>query len=352
MVDRSMRTLLLLTLVAVAAVASRQAERPAQKLRSSVDLVGVDVTVLDGKGQPVLGLAQEDFTVVEAGRPLSIATVVPISGGASGAQPGRRESSGSGSMNNLFVVILDDLMLRFDAAALYRTKRVFREFVGRLSAGDDAAVLSTSGAPQHAVTFTSDKSKLVRAVDRLMPMSAQPAPDPSSTEPASGSLEPSELWKTRTSAALVRNAIQQLATIRESRKALVLISEGLPYDLLARGGIGAEVRRELMAMSEAGRAADIPVFAFDPGTWTIPLGYAQQNLRMLAEQTGGRLVPSTANLGASIDAMLEAQRNYYIVAFHPADNTRDSKHAFTVRVDRPGVTVRSRREYVVAPGTK
>ncbi len=252
-------------LIATAGLVPQQPEIPAQQLRSSVDLVRVNVTVVDGNGQPVPGLGPEDFAVFENGRTLSIAAVIPVFRAAGRAARERQATSPAAATKNLYVVILDDLMLRFDGGALFRTKRVFREFVSQLSAGDDVAVLATSGASRHAVTFTSDKATLLHAIDRLMPMSAQPPRSSESTEPPSGSLEPSELWKTRTSAAVLKHAIQELRNVADARKAVVLISEGLPYELLTRGGIGSEMRRELTEIIETGRAAGVPVFALIRG---------------------------------------------------------------------------------------
>jgi len=47
-------------------------------LRVGVDVVQVDVSVLDDKRRPVVGLTAADFTVLEDGRPRPVTVFTPV----------------------------------------------------------------------------------------------------------------------------------------------------------------------------------------------------------------------------------------------------------------------------------
>ena len=68
----------------VLAVSTARAQDQTPRFRSGVDVTSVDVTVLDERGHPILGLKPEDFTVRLDGAMSAAA----VSGGAA-VRPGR-----------------------------------------------------------------------------------------------------------------------------------------------------------------------------------------------------------------------------------------------------------------------
>src|SRR6187551_3781070 len=70
MQTRVLASLIVLVLAAPAFVGGQQAPT----FRSSVNLILVDVTVRDGKGQPIRNLTAADFEILENGKPQSIVT--------------------------------------------------------------------------------------------------------------------------------------------------------------------------------------------------------------------------------------------------------------------------------------
>ena len=64
-----------LTTVALALAFLLQAATPVQRFKSSVDVVQVDVSAIDGNGQPVTGLTAADFELRVDGRPRQITSV-------------------------------------------------------------------------------------------------------------------------------------------------------------------------------------------------------------------------------------------------------------------------------------
>ena len=74
------------------AVAAAQEPRDVPTFASKVDLVTVDAVVQDGKGRPVRGLTADDFTLLEDGKPQTIASfeAFDLGGCARGTRRGRR----------------------------------------------------------------------------------------------------------------------------------------------------------------------------------------------------------------------------------------------------------------------
>jgi Ca-activated chloride channel family protein len=69
----------------------------------------------------------------------------------------------------------------------------------------------------------------------------------------------------------------------------------------------------------------------------------------LAEETGGTVVSllPTDNLGNSLRSALDQFRSAYVLTYTPSDVERAGDHRLEVRVNRPDLTVRARRGYVV-----
>lgn len=77
----------------------------------------------------------------------------------------------------------------------------------------------------------------------------------------------------------------------------------------------------------------------------------QSLLRRTAETTGGAYwtVSRHADLAASFHAVQQAVAASYLLAYEPAGVRRGGRHALDVQVRRPGLHVRARQEYFVAP---
>ena len=138
--------------IAIGAIAVIAVQRPAlraQTFRSTTDLVNVTATVLDKRGVPVFGLAQQDFTLFEDGKPqgitfftaeqqpISVAIVVDT----------------SGSM----VDKIDDV------------RDAVQHFVDRLAPADEVALLRFSTDVELLIEFGDSRDRARRAIDRLRP---------------------------------------------------------------------------------------------------------------------------------------------------------------------------------------
>ena len=176
------------------------------------------------------------------------------------------------------------------------------------------------------------------------------------------------------------------------RKSIILFSDGIQLftpgtgPTMHRGGVGASptpmendvevteaLRRLIDRANRAGtvlytmqatglqpRALDAPdrvssgpladlvthVGAIGGRDWSLNI--TQQGLAYLADKTGGLAYENGNDLGWALDRMLEDQKGYYLLGFHPPEGLLQDKHralyfhGITVKVKRAGLHVRSR----------
>ncbi len=69
----------------------------------------------------------------------------------------------------LILIVLDDIQVSFTAGRMATVKSVARRAVGRLGPADLAGVMTTSGRLGGQAEFTTDKSRLLDAIERFVP---------------------------------------------------------------------------------------------------------------------------------------------------------------------------------------
>jgi VWFA-related protein len=156
------------------------AQAPAQTAGQDEDvvtiksqLVNIDVVVKDGKGRYVTDLKAEDFAVVENGVPQKVVFFdPPLSGASEGSATNQAEAAArevararASQPRNIVSLVLDGntTELANMKQAIAGAARYIRE---RVSDADRVAVFSVSNGLQLLQPFTSDKGRLVAAVER------------------------------------------------------------------------------------------------------------------------------------------------------------------------------------------
>ena len=167
------------SLLAVCLVFAMQQAPPRPTFKSGVTLIEVDVVVTDRSGRPVRGLSKDEFTIAEDGMPVDIATfsAIDLPEAPRDAPIPPADRSGSSHASNdqpqdgrVVLIILDDGLVSLSAARMATVKSIGRRAVERLGPSDLAAVVTTSGRPG-AQEFTTEKWRLLAAVDRFVPRS-------------------------------------------------------------------------------------------------------------------------------------------------------------------------------------
>jgi VWFA-related protein len=159
---------------------------PKPTFKSGVAAVEVDVVVTDGSGRPVRGLTKDDFTITEDARPVEVAmfSAIDLPEAPSGATMPSADRSGSAHASNdqsqdgrIILIVLDDGLVTLSAARMATVKSIARHAVERLGPSDLAAVITTSGKRSGQAEFTTEKWRLLEAIDRYVPQSENDPPE-------------------------------------------------------------------------------------------------------------------------------------------------------------------------------
>jgi VWFA-related protein len=387
-----MRHVLVLLLLVVLASPATSGQAPARQsvFRGGVELVQIDVSVLDGKRQPVTGLTASDFTVLENGvpRPIRAFTAVDLPARAPAAPPWAHDAAPDvatnavGDQDGRIVIILLDRTIPPQGPSL-TARRTAVAIINALGPDDLAAVVSTSGGvPQN---LTADKARLVQAVSQrdwstAISKEAEDIPTMGKQDPLSDGRCLCGLCVldqvTRISDA-VRGAPRR-------RKVLFFIGSSLIVQVGARApnadvGCDRLVRDARIAMLDSLSVSNLTVHSLDPAgitnvaPWvragkpggqmpgapearlqemrdnTTELLSHQESLHVLPDFTGGRTVINTNAPEEQVPGIVRESNVYYEVGFEPQAPGGAPRRSIEVKVARKGVSVHTQRQYIVPP---
>jgi VWFA-related protein len=151
----------------------RQEHHDIPTFKSQVELVTVDAVVLDGKGQPVRGLTAQDFTLLEDGKPQTIASFEAFDLGANTVAVGEKALPGPvatnlrrGRTGASFVLLVDDLSLAPERADAVRGA-VRRFLADGVRDGDEVILATTSGETWWSGRMPDDREDLLAVADHV-----------------------------------------------------------------------------------------------------------------------------------------------------------------------------------------
>lgn len=269
------------------------AERPRAvqpQFSSGVTQVEIYATVTDATGAPVKGLQREDFTVLEDQRPQTVTTFV------SGNFPAS-------------VALAIDRSVSMKGAPLTIARTAGRVFVASLKPEDRVMLISISGDVEVLAPLSTDRQAISTALDTLDPWSTTSLHD-----------------------ALIRSL--DLLEDEAGRRAIVVLSDGVDRYSTAREG----------DVLQRARRSDVLLYPIAIGR-TRPAFFAE-----LASVTGGRSfhLRTPEALQATLQTIAADLGAQYLLGYAPAprpDEAAGAWRSITVRVDRPGVSVRARSGY-------
>lgn len=375
------------------------AQMPPITFRTEINYVEVDAVVRDAKGEFVGGLTKEDFQILEDGKPQQVTAFslvnIPVERDdrplflARQVEPDVYANVGR-SDGRLYVIVLDDV--HTDFRRTIRVRRSARQFIERnLGSNDMAAVVLVSGRTSQ--DFTSNRRLLAEAVDeflgrRLRSSTLEMMDEYSRTrdirqvgDPLRDPAEFERSYNARSLLSTLKNLADWLAGIHGRRKAVVLISEGVDYNIYdfmnnADASTIVESTRDVIASATR---ANVQLYTIDPRGLTAmgdeqmelqaifsddpavsnlgvsslygELRLAQDSLRVLAEETGGFATVNANDFERAFPRIVEENSTYYVLGYYPSNDKRDGRYRkIDVRVARPGVEVRARKGYVAPRG--
>jgi VWFA-related protein len=368
--------------------------------RVEVNYVEVDAIVVDRRGEFVPDLQQSDFQVLEDGKPQAIKSFglvrIPLERLEAPLFVTRPiepdvQSNVRPFDGRVYLIVLDGLHTSAQNTTLVRAaaKKFIETSIG---ANDVAAVVSIQGMASQ--DFTSNKRLLLAAVDKFIGNSLESATLNRMNEynnrnrqagGIQGSLvDPEEAHRAYNASATL-DSIHRLSDfmsgVRGRRKAVVMFSEGIGYDMtdIFANTSASQVILDTQAAIAAATRANVSVYAIDPrGLTTLagmdagapsppmdadpalklgPLGMQEEvrrqndSLRVISEETGGFASINSNDFAGAFDRIQRDNSSYYVLGYYPANERRDGRfRKIEVRVNRPGVEVRYRKGYVAPVG--
>jgi VWFA-related protein len=374
--------------------------------RSGINYVRVDVILTDKAGNPIADLQPADFDLTEDGKAQKIETFkfIKLDGGAAAAQtePVREirtdydeENEAARDDVRLFAVFLDDYHVRRGSSMSVR-KQLSTFVANNLGPSDMIGVMYPLESTA-SVRMTRNHSAVMRGLDQFTGRKFEYEPKNQYEETyAHYPTETVERIRNQVSLSAVKALIVHMGTLKEGRKALILVSEGytniIPPQMrnadatmpgvgnpaygASNAGVNDPVEeraswlagldmdsdlRDVYDMANKNNVAiysvdprGLPVFEFDINdgggigiqTDSTYLRSTMDTLRVLAENTDGRAIVNRNDIATGMKQITRDQSAYYLIGYNSTQAPSDGKfHEIKVRVKRPGVQVRARKGY-------
>src|SRR5271157_532468 len=344
-------------------------------LRTTTRTVVLDVVVSDQNGRPLDGLKRSDFAVKEDNQEQAVVTFEDHG-------PAAKDPDRSASAQN--IILIDEVNTRLTDAAFTRhcLHKLVEKYGTKLEHPTSLLVLTGQGI-RVLQPATRDGSALLASLDRHNP-----------TMPTDLLLVGAEHDSRRIFLSLAAMHKIAMAGIGSNvRRNLIWVGSGFPLvsgsvmTSQSRDSLFNTIRNISMELLQArttvytidpsGVAAVVyPVNSFERATArdgspaeTLPMspspgfgsslqaqmergGYDMPDvvLQSLALETGGRSFAGRNDLEAEINASRTEADHFYTLSYSPANHNFDGKfRTISVRVNRPGVTARTRAGYFALP---
>ena len=346
-------------------------------LRVNTRLVEVDV-VVHSKGSIVADLKQDDFTVLDNGKPQKIASFNVVS---SKTTSGKSVSLPPGAVSNRIItsgsepagttIVLYDTLNTVPEDQSYGRQALVK-YLSTLRRGDHFALYSLNKTLSVIQDFTDDPDRIRRAARRASPEA--------SVDQTADDLAADLLASAPDLGDDIANGMQQNATMLMldaaqvnraviTGKALELIAkhlQGLPgrkkliwisssfaaqtTDIRSHNGkptiehkdFGREIEKAVHALNDA----NVAVYPIDPkpidAVAFLRPGIDAMNL--FAGGTGGRAFYVINDIAAAIKTAVEDTEITYSLGFYPGE-LDGSYHSLSVKVARKGMDLRARKGY-------
>jgi len=376
----------LLVCVCAAELLLAQTTQP-PSFRVQVDAIEIDASVTDARGNTVTDLTQDDFEILEDGRPQTITSFSlvdiprvrperPLF--AAGAIEPDVQSNTLGE-GRLYVFALDQVR----GEQILRTRRFVRRFIEQYFGPNDLGAVVFLGGADHskAQGLTSSPRLLLQAVDAFSggfaddaaPTSAPGQTGSGPSPPAYGNNAERNV-ALRESLSSFRQVVEYMAAVRGRRKALLLFSQGYPAEIWRvvdyGGGTLSLAEEDMHRAVMTATHNNVVIYPIDPRGLTADGGLAdtatgpstdatdrfdasvarletRQGLVALANATGGFALSDSNSFEHAFDRIVEENSRYYVLGFSSTNDRRDGRfRRVQVRVKRPGLVVRSRGGYI------
>jgi VWFA-related protein len=321
--------------------------------------------------------------------------------------PVRRVVDTSG---RVFLFFVDDLHMQFQNSG--RVRDLFKRISKNLIHEGDLFGIVSSGPSSIAQDMTYDRKRFDEAINKIAGSGLKPS---EIIERGSGSEGVTELrYNAHVAFSTMQEALENLEKVHNRRKALVWVSEGYDFNPFQDSRFGlkdpsspflqnqanalqnnqtaddgttqktpngitdqqkqsetfsdSDLAFELAEITRAANRANTTIYTIDPrglvaGTdiaeqvdpteWNNYLRKSQDSMRVLAEETGGIAVVNMNNFDKALQQIDGASSDYYVLGYYSSNpDPTKRRRQIDVKIVRKGVTVFSRKEYVLKPPPK
>jgi VWFA-related protein len=383
---------------AAPAPAASQDATPPVIFRVEVDYVEADVYVVDAQNNPVNNLKAEDFEVTEDGKPQKVTSFslvnIPIERAErplfATAPVEQDVQTNDHAEGRIYLIVLDDVHTEFSRTP--RVKAAMRRFFERSFGTNDLAAIVFTGRSNGSQDFTNNPRLLMAAVDkfigRKLPSATINKIDGVRVNPETGGLQVGDdkdmlerSFNARNAMGTVRRLAEFMANVRGRRKALLLVGEGVDFDIHEAVGLAGSTASAVLldthdAIASASRG-NVSIYAIDPRglstgaedlitvSSTFPeqgaglqslqneLRLSQDSLRVLAANTGGFAALNRNDFNTAFDRIVQENSQYYLLGYYSTNSRRDGRYRkIQVRVKPPLRVARARNGYYEARGRR
>ena len=379
---------------------TQQPERSQQgPIRTGINFVRVDAIVTDSKGNPVLDLKPEEFSLSEDNKPQKIEqfSVVKIDADtqiAAGTPTAIRslsdeEREASRPDVRLFVLLLDDYHVKRGNDLAVRKPLV--DFIQNQLSPLDMVALMYPLTPVTELHFSRDRGSLISAVEHFLGRKFDYEPR-NMFEEKYAYYPAATVEKIRNDVTMgaLKGAAVKLGGLREGRKSIIFVSEGFTSTLppqmndpvAAVPRIGNPNRNnpaattsdtvdffnqvdmlgDMREVFDTANRQNTSIYSVDPRglaafEYDISSGVGLQtdkkgldatldSLRVLSDNTDGRAIVNRNDLAVGMKQIIRDASGYYLLGYNSTQAPTDGKfHEIKVRVTRRNVEVRARKGY-------
>ncbi len=373
-------------------VSAAQEAPPPYTIKARSEVVLVNVTVRDKKGNLVRDLASGDFTVLEDGKPQRIASfdlenteltlppAVPQAAVLTQTRPAptapQQEPVRPQELRNRRLIVLLFDLSSMQPEEIERAVKAAQNYLDKqMAPADLVAVTSLGTSLQVNQDFTSDRALLHQALEALGTISDEGFAE-GSTGTTEGTADTAQAFTADDTEYNIFNTDRRLQALRalssmlrglQQKKSVIYFSSGMDRTGVEnqsqlRAAINEAVRanvalytmdlRGLEAMTPGGSAeqASLRGVAAYSGRATLnqyDSNFAtQETLVTLAGDTGGRAVLDTNDFSQVFTRVQQDTSMYYVLGYHSGNPARDGRfRKITVRVNRPDLKLEYRRGY-------
>ena len=372
------------------------------QFRSSIDLVQVDVSAVDGNGRPIRDLTVQDFDVRVDGKSRPIVSAQFVTVAPSFEVPAAPSPTAAFYSSNTEISGGRLIMIVVDRGSITagRGKSVMdaaSKFVERLNPADRVALASIPRGPQ--VDFTADHrlvQRLLQQVDGNAPVvfgvrnlgvadalaferkdavaiqriNERECGIPATAEQRSGGNSEVVICYSQVKSEAEQIAVDARQKARDSIAGLRALLERLPPSstpkilvFVSEGLVTVNETSQLAWLEAKAAESHVTLYAlhlqaseYDAArrrpaeTYAADRALLEEGLYLMTGVTRGDVFRVVSNSDFAFQRLSLELSGYYLLSFEPEVGERNGRpHDIQVNVRRKGVTVRSRRQFTIGP---